>query len=370
MRPAFTSTPSAAAFALFVAALLVLPQVIGRTGWLAKSDVHVSRTWLHGPFPWNHFQIHNRREPVDIALLGSSRMWAGINAPLIEREFSARLGRKAEVISLGWNWAGFDSLHVVAADLLSHRKVGMIVILDEFDDREGAPHPCAHLWTPPGGDVPGTNELPWLDRLHVWAGAPLGLPKFAVTGRRAYQDFDSSMLSCTKTNGQYPIAVFNDIEPNLGSLQKEECPPGMGAFTPIEPRFDSPAPEVLRFSAGTRVNFNFTGPPSSTYQRDHLRALARLCHENGTRLVAVNMPKPEDRASPTIRERQVWSEFAGAPITAIGVPGEQLFRGLSELEVRRLYYDPVHLNANGSKRLTTLLAPALADILTSKEHVD
>lgn len=370
MRPAFTCTRSAAAFALFVATLLVLPQAVGLTQWLSKSEVHVSRNWLHGPFPWNHYQIHNRSEPVDIALLGSSRMWAGINAPLIERELNARLGRKAEVISLGWNWAGYDSLHAVAADLIRHRKVGMIVILDEFDDREGAPHPCVHLWTPPGGEVAGNKELPWPDRVRIWAAAPLGSPKFAVTGRRVYQDFDSSVLSCAKTNGQNPIAVFNDIEPNHGSLQKEVCPPGTGAFTPIKPLFDSPVPEVIRFSAETRDRFSITGPPSSAYQRDHFRALARLCREKGTRMVAVNMPKPADRESYTIRERHVWSEFAGVPVTALGVSGQELFRGLSEMEVRRLYYDPVHLNANGSKRLTTLLAPVLADIFTSREYVD
>ena len=370
MRPAFATHRSAAGFVLLVVVLLAFPWLAGRAGWTSRAEVHVNRNWLHGPFPWVHSQIHGRQGPVDVALLGSSRLWAGFRARSIEAELEKRLGRKAEVVSLGWNWAGFDGLRAVASDLLAHRKVGMIVVIDEFDDRQGAPHPCAHLWTPPGAEVEGTKELPWPDRLRLAAAAPLSWPRFLLTTGRPWHPFDSSTLACARLNGQNPAALFDHLLPENGSLHKEECAPADGSFEPSVPSFGATKPEVLRFGPGTASRFAFTGPPSSSYQRDQVKALARLCREKGTKLVAVSMPVPADRTNPAVRERENLSDLAGEPVTMIGVPGQQLFEGLTEDQVRRLYYDPVHLNANGADRLTALIAPVLAGIYQENDHAE
>jgi len=128
MRPAFSSPRQAAAFALLLAVLLVLPALVARTGWLKRRDVYPAIAWKYGPFPWIQQKIFAETRDADMVFLGSSHIWSAINTPYVQQRLSAQLGREAEVFTLGWPWAGFDASYVIARDLLDHRRVHTLVI--------------------------------------------------------------------------------------------------------------------------------------------------------------------------------------------------------------------------------------------------
>jgi hypothetical protein len=46
-------------------------------------------------------------------------------------------------------------------------------------------------------------------------------------------------------------------------------------------------------------------------------------------------------------------------VCLMGIPGRQLFAGLTEAEINKLFCDSVHLNENGQKYFTPLITPAL-----------
>src|SRR3954453_8385081 len=123
MKPAFSSPRQASAFALLLASLLAMPAVMARTGRLHRRDVYPTIAWKYGPFPWIQQKIFAETRDADMVFLGSSHLWNAINTPYVQARLSERLGREAEVFSLGWPWAGFDAAYVIARDLLDHRRV-------------------------------------------------------------------------------------------------------------------------------------------------------------------------------------------------------------------------------------------------------
>ena len=187
MRPAFSSSRQALAFVLLLAGILGLPGFVAKLGVLRSVEVHVSRKWQFGPFNWIDWQVHHRTNDVDVAFLGSSRLFAGVNAAIVKEQLSAQLGRPAEVFTLGWHVAGYDALYAVARDLLAHRKVRMLVIYDDCYASSDKPNPFSYHWYRPGADPVPVALLPWLERVRLYAGSLLSVPRFMVIGRTDYR---------------------------------------------------------------------------------------------------------------------------------------------------------------------------------------
>ena len=63
-----------------------------------------------------------------------------------------------------------------------------------------------------------------------------------------------------------------------------------------------------------------------------------------------------------IQEREFWPDVLHADVTMMGIPPATLFAGLTDDDVRKLYYNPTHLNKNGQEYFTQIITPRLLEI--------
>ena len=77
MKPAFTSSRGALAFALLVGVLLLLPTVIAKTSWLDRRQVYPAIPYKYGPFPFAQQKIFGQTSDVDIAIIDALKTRKG-----------------------------------------------------------------------------------------------------------------------------------------------------------------------------------------------------------------------------------------------------------------------------------------------------
>jgi hypothetical protein len=75
--------------------------------------------------------------------------------------------------------------------------------------------------------------------------------------------------------------------------------------------------------------------------------------------VLLHIPTLDEARSLKIAEHAFWQENLGDNLFLLGVPPAKMFGGLTDDEVRRLYFNPGHLNKNGQKYFTSLIGPSL-----------
>jgi hypothetical protein len=356
VRPAFSSTGQATAFALLLAVLLAMPVLAAGTGWLKRRDVYPAIAWKFGPFPFIQQQIFAETGDVDMVFLGSSHIWAAINTNFVQKQLSKQLGREAVVFSLGWPWDGFDASYVIARDLLEHRRVHTMVIYDELGANR--PHLHSSRWFRIGEDSEALAGLPWRGKLGLYGSAVLGMPRQLLSVVRR------NLLEGTaqgRPNFWTKVYRARDFAEQRGALVARLAYNNSRDFVPFESHGSATPADVRIYSAETRDAFEFTGAAIAPYQLHFARKLAQLCQERGTRLVFLNTPSFPDRARRVISERQLWPEVLGAPADIVGIAPAKLFAGIGEADVRKLFYEEGHLNQNGQELFTRLIAPALLE---------
>jgi hypothetical protein len=355
MTPAFSSSRQAAAFALLLALLLALPALVAPTGWLKRRDVYPSIPSKYGPFSWIQQQIFTETNAVDIAFLGSSLIWSGVNTPFVQRRLSEQLRREAEVFTLGWPWPGYDPLYFIARDLLDQRRVRMLVIYDEYRGSD-MPHLHSSRWFRLGENSEALDGLPWPAQAGLYGGAVLGMPRHLLSLVRSNLLEDPAHSGANIWNTFYRAP---NVAEHRGALCARIGFDYLQNFTPYQPLLVATPGDVVVYSADTRGAFTFTGPRTPPYQSHFARKLAQLCRERGTRLVVLHLPELRECDQAAIPEREPWPEVWSAPVDLVGIPGAKLFAGIPVTDLKKFYYDPRHLNQNGQEMFTRLLTPVL-----------
>src|SRR5204862_8192102 len=95
MPPAFRSRRGAAAFASVLLALLGLPFMLRAVGRPTITDTYRAMRSTSGPFVWLEHETLEERSTVDLAFVGPSFVWAGVDTPLVQSALSGALGRPA-----------------------------------------------------------------------------------------------------------------------------------------------------------------------------------------------------------------------------------------------------------------------------------
>ncbi|HSY18383.1 MAG TPA: hypothetical protein VK815_08620 [Candidatus Acidoferrales bacterium] len=365
MRPAFASAKQAAAFAGLLVVILALPALMGKNVLPPRSEIYTSTPAVLGPYHYLQRQIFEETNDIDIAFIGSSRILHGIYAPKVEARLSKELGRPAVVITLGWDWAGFDANYFIAKDLLQHRKVKMIVFSDE--SRVGdKPHHAAPRWFRFGDDAGSLGGLPLQLQAAYYFGAVIGMPR--------------NLLSLTRTNyaswtpagaevwgrdlrAPDPATTLGTISSRLGVDHSAFN------FVDFKPTQTGQAANVRVYSAENKTPFQFSGPVASPLQLHFGRKFATLAVEHGCKLVCVHLPEISELRATAIQEREFWPDALQADVTMLGIAPAKLFEGLSEADASKLFLDPYHFNQNGLEYFTPLICPALLEIYdTQVQH--
>ena len=111
-----------ASFALYCVLACLLPHDrYVRYQQLSKSDLFRSR--------WVYERIHYDKTPIDVAIIGSSRLEAAISAPILEKELSDKLGHPVHVANLSIPQEGRNLHYLVEKELLAtHPETKMILL--------------------------------------------------------------------------------------------------------------------------------------------------------------------------------------------------------------------------------------------------
>ena len=362
MSPAFSSLRQAVGFVLLLLVLLLLPLLVPRSVLPPREQIYASLPWNVGPYAFIHDQIYAEKSDIDIAIIGDSQIWTGVDTPSLQQQLSAKLGRPAVVISLCCPWAGFDGPFFLARDLFQHRKVRMLV----FNDASGAtvvqdtPHKQAWRWFRFTEDSAELAGLSLRYKLIYYYGSILGMPRNLVSVLRpnlapvltseSEEVFEQThhWIFPTKRLGSLDVQISYDNRPDL--------------FRKFTPETAAKPSDFDIYSAQTKNSFLFASNPTSSLQIYFARKLASLAQANGTALTYVSLPVFEDRHSQLIREKFFWPDAMQAPANMVGIPPSVLFDGLPEKDISNLFFDAYHFNENGKLYFTSLLAPNLISI--------
>jgi hypothetical protein len=359
MDPAFSSNRQAAGFAALLAVILLLPLLAGKSLLPERAEIYKSIPWRFGGHPCFQKTICEEKKPLDIALIGSSRIWCGVDPVHLRDELSTSLGRQAEVRTLGWNTAGFDALYFIAKDLLENREVKLLVVNDEFNPEIGgdAPHRLASRWFRFGDNAEDLADLELGEQAGYYASAVLGMPRNLLGITRSPLPVRSS-----PANDFSPQNLYRTTDPEfrLGALRTEENYLHLKtAFIPFQPRASATPADVVTWSGGNRALFGMSEASAPDLQLHFARKLANLARKHKATLLFIHFPSLKDTASDKILEAAIWPDLLGQGVDHAGIPAASLFKGMTEAEITALFSDEKHLNRNGQEYFTPIIAPAI-----------
>lgn len=363
MRPAFSSTRQAAAFALMLLLLLLSP-ALAKKILPPREEIYSSVWWVWGDFPYMDGQIFRQKGGVDIAFMGASHLWAAFDTPTVQEQLSRELARPAVVRTFGWAWPGYGPLYSIARDLMEHRPVRMLVFDDDCGEMD-APHPLAPRLFRFGEDEEALDGLSALAKADYYYAAIAGAPHNLLALLRTNYPADLNAPSYWEIHGH----ALN-VPSRLGAIAARENFNSHGSepFVAYHPVTGVQPSDVCIYSSRTKNQFAFSSAGLPPMQLYFARKLAALAQAHGCRLVVVHIPTFEERRSPVISMPAFWPDALQAEVTMTGIPPATLFKGLSDEEIRRLYANPTHLNKNGQDYFTALMTPNLLKIYESQNR--
>ncbi len=351
MRPAFSSTKSAAAFALLLLVLLLSPVLVGKRFLPSREEIYSSTSLRYASTHYIHEQIFREKGDIDIVFIGSSRIAFGIDTPYVQQKMSEKLGRKATVVTLGWSWGGFDALYFIAQDLLQHRKVHLLVFTEEVL-QENKPHRAAAHWFRWGDNAESLVGLPMQLQAEYYFGAILGMPR--------------NLLSLVRPNvpelDPAGAAVWSERkEDRLGATSAEcifDTDPNFSAFAPSN---SISVTNVCVYSPATKSLFRF-GHSAAPLQVHFARKFGELVQTHQVPVACIHIPVLKQIRTPIMEQREFWPDLIDTNLVMLGIPPATMFSGLSETEILKLFINPLHLNRNGQEYFTRLITPCLLEI--------
>lgn len=362
MTPAFSGVRQAAAFAVLLLALIAAPAVMGRIGVLDRQQVYPTMPVYTGPVSHIQREIFDEHGNLDIAFVGSSFMWSAIDAPYVQRELSRVLGREASVTVLASVWPGLDRDYAFLRDLLSRRRVGLVVL--QFPNRNrptedwaaevnrvsDQPHVQAFRFYRVGEFNEVDRVMPSHGRAALYAGAVLGMPRHLLTLVRSNHmtrtPVESTLGARLETHGYYG-APYQKFRPN---------PPLI------------PADEMI-FSAEITSHYKFFDEPLPDYQLVFAKLIASLLKQHDVPAILLHIPQANEITADTVEERVNWLDATGIRASMVGIPPARLFHGLNSAEVKHLFAND-HLNDNGAIYFTKAVTPTLTRVFSKHEQAD
>jgi hypothetical protein len=366
MRPAFSSTASAAAFALLLLAVLLSPVLAGKNLLPPREQSYASLDWKSGPYPWIRHEIFEEQGDIDLAIVGSSRILHALDARELQAGLSQKIGRPATVRVLGWGGGGFDAIYFITRDLLAHRHVKLLVVYGDHNDLNR--NKKSPVWFRFGENSGTLAGLPLRDSAQYYFAALVGLPRNLLCRVRPNLPADLSARNFWEEH--YHSASLAEL---LGATTSElgfadaDADPSV-PFIPFQPANTATAADARVYAPATAADFEFSRQPLPAYEIHFAHLLADLTAKNNCRLALLHVPGYDEIRAPKIHEPAFWPDVLGANLPMLGVPPAKMFAGLTDDEVRRLYFNPGHLNKNGQAYFTSLVSPALLEIYGGRPH--
>jgi hypothetical protein len=395
MRPAFTSTWQLGFFVCTLLGLLILP-FTGRWYLADRSRLYSAAGLNWGPYPWIKRQIFDETNDIDIAFIGSSRIYWGIDTPQVQKALSRHLGHPATVISICWGGEGFDSDYFAARELLGRRRVKTLVFYDEITPWNRSKTYWYNLLQFAGKHckVPGLMQSSYISTLVMYSEYLSSRPNPKTPFWYCFADDTPNMhgLSVVNQANYYlasvisaPINLVERLAPDLDEnhaiiedyLKKGNPEKRLGSYMAL--RIDGeafieytpitqvrPADAVI-YSENTRSNFVVMPGPLPDLETHFAQKFAAEAQAHHCRLVYLHIPTTDQSNLPVLEEPCDWSQMMHAPVAELGIPPAKMLAELTPDQLAKILCFNGHLNANGQKYFTSLITPALIQLYDTQK---
>lgn len=131
---------------VLVAVLLVTFLALCGATFLLPHDSYIRYQQLAGTMHnrtiWSYERLHFDDTPIDIAVIGNSRVKSAVGAPILGQELEQRLGRPVNVVNLSLPQEGRNAQYIVARELLKTHPETRLVILSAIEQMPRDGHPA------------------------------------------------------------------------------------------------------------------------------------------------------------------------------------------------------------------------------------
>ncbi|QIE56806.1 hypothetical protein G5B40_16000 [Pikeienuella piscinae] len=296
---------------------------------------------IHHRVQWSYERIHFDPTPIDVAVIGNSRLGAGVNAPALGRELSKRLGRTIHVVNLSTPQEGRNMHWVMARELLETRPETSLVVMSLTETGPRRTHPAfRNLAT--ASDVLTTPALINFDWLNDVAYLPyrqisLAIQSLAPGLFGLKTAFDPSTYSGPDLDTTGTITL-----PGGQVLEREVAPPEPELRAAAKKRIAGASPQMLPDWA---ADYEFV------VERAYTRRIARLAAATDTALAFLYLP--------------IYTDHGGVDELGFYEAKGEIYLANQLIDAAALYHDYGHLNRAGADELTRWLAARIADDVDS-----
>ena len=327
-------------FAFVCTALLTLLMLLGASILLPHDRYHRFQAHHDGTTrkaDWIFERLHFDDTPIDVALIGTSRMAGGLSGPLIEQEYCNATGVKIHVANLAIPRTGRNMHYVIAKETARMKAPALTIIeLNEFESRR--PHD-GFIFLADASDIisaPLWINLNYLSDLLRLPGRQATLFVQGLTGRPAIrarfdrQDYAGPHLDRTETitaiDGRIKSRRYTHDDATMKAM-------GQARMAGIAPYFVLPKPL-------DKLEYRFS--------RHYLKKAETVMARAGSRTLYAYMPAfgaspPPDRLLAALNVK--------APVISMG---EDLSANPSQ------WLDATHLNTDGALLASKRFALSLA----------
>ena len=351
MQPAFLGTGHIVVWIAALAAILLSPILTALV--VSPETRYLVMSKRVGPSDWHTEQVLKETGPLDILVLGNSRMLMAINHAALREDVQAPDGPlNSETIAARFN--GYDLSYTFLKDFFVHRHARLVVInypdIPQVDNHPGEKYIRTLGQPDPGLDIktPGLTVIDYAEMALI--GPRLALASIIRPGSLTRQ-------------GYRTMEDFPDFEQTRGSYTPDEGYQE-NKTSPRAPfaHYDSPAKSqpaiIISPGAPLPAGVILTDRPFTPIESAYLPAIKALCEKNGAILAFMQLPIANSEG-PLKISNQVLA--LGVPI--IAASSEMMFGNISAEHIKENYYDHLHFNSNGSRRSAEVFGPALQTLL-------
>ncbi len=332
-----------------VAILLALPLIMDITHLTDRRAGFMSVFRKEPSYPFLYQEIYEKTSDLDAVFMGSSLLLVGLDTSYLRARFSSKLGRPAEVITLGYSYSGLDFSALLLKELAQRRKVKTVFLLlpqDNGVDQEG-PHQNASYYLQYRDLAFLSEGLTWADRLRYFTIAVVSAPRQlwwhwhhgdAVHGTKIEEHF-----------GNVPEKLGIDLLPDSFEVFEPE-PPHLSA-------------EELIYSKASPSRFHFETRKLASFDEVMVQKFFKVAKDYGIKVAVVSVPTIIQVRQDFVYQRLYWPDFLAEPVPMIGVVPREIFKAWDQKSIEKFYYGD-HLNQNGSRYFTRAIAPGFEKVFT------
>ena len=289
MEPSVTSptaapdTPAPASWRQIALAVLVFAALCGGSVLLPHDPYiryqQLSET-IQFPAVWGYERIIFDPAPIDVAVIGNSRLQAAISAPQLSRELTAQTGQSVTVANLSMPQEGRNAHYAIVRNLLEHRPEVKLIVLSAIEQMPREGHP-AFRSIAEADDLLTAPVLVNRDFLGDAAQLPFRQMSLFVQTQWPEAFGVSRRFRPEAYRGTAYDSTFSFRSPTGNYVDRDSLVPASELLPPARARAETITPPLLPASAAD-IEFSV--------ERIYTRKIADLARAKGVRVVFLYAP--------------------------------------------------------------------------------